>query len=327
MNKLINFIKLMKLISKILSFVWIITSCILVSGHISELNSIIDSFVFGTLFLLFPVLLIEVYNNPIFKPFWNNEKDSTLLHFFGRLTRISRVLIFVYVLFIFVTIMEKSDTVIQDVFYLNLGLIVPICIIEYFCNPVCKVIREKKLEKKKLVKAKREEEKNALKRKKEAEEAEKQQKKAQENIQRIEKESERKKQERKDYYFNTYRVKLNNVNSINYMNGHEFEYFCADLLRDNGYKNVSVTRGSGDQGVDVIAIKNGITYAVQCKNYASSLSNKPIQEVNAGKMYYKCDVGVVMTNSHFTSGAIDLARATGTLLWDKMELQKMMRNI
>jgi HJR/Mrr/RecB family endonuclease len=111
---------------------------------------------------------------------------------------------------------------------------------------------------------------------------------------------------------------------IDGMDGHEFEYFCADILEKNGFTNVSVTRGSGDQGVDVLATKDGIKYAIQCKNYESSLGNTPIQEVNAGKMFYRCHVGVVMTNSRFTPGAKALAEVTGTLLWDRTDLQNMM---
>ena len=41
------------------------------------------------------------------------------------------------------------------------------------------------------------------------------------------------------------------------MEGHDFEYFCADLLEDHGFKSVEVTRGSGDYGVDVLAEKEG----------------------------------------------------------------------
>lgn len=117
------------------------------------------------------------------------------------------------------------------------------------------------------------------------------------------------------------------VSEIDGMEGHEFEHYCANLLKKNGFLNVSVTRGSGDQGVDVLAEKDGVKYAVQCKNYASALGNTPVQEVNAGKIYYKCHVGVVMTNSTFTSGARELAAATGVLLWDRTVLQNMMDNI
>lgn len=111
---------------------------------------------------------------------------------------------------------------------------------------------------------------------------------------------------------------------IDGMDGHAFEHFCAELLRKNGFSEVAVTKGSGDQGVDVLAVKDGIKYAIQCKNYASPLSNKPVQEVNAGKAFYHCHVGVVMTNSTFTPGAKELAQATGTLLWDRTFLQGMM---
>ena len=49
------------------------------------------------------------------------------------------------------------------------------------------------------------------------------------------------------------------------MEGHDFEYYCADLLRYNGYEDVEVTKGSGDFGVDILMSKGEVTYAVQCK--------------------------------------------------------------
>lgn len=115
--------------------------------------------------------------------------------------------------------------------------------------------------------------------------------------------------------------------SIDKMNGHDFEYFCAELLRKNGFSDVKVTKGSGDQGVDILAKKDGIKYAIQCKNYASHLGNTPVQEVNAGKIFYNCHVGVVMTNSTFTQGAKTLADATGILLWDRDVLKKIMEQM
>ena len=99
----------------------------------------------------------------------------------------------------------------------------------------------------------------------------------------------------------------------------------SDLLRKNGFSEVFVTPGSGDQGVDVLATKGGVKYAFQCKNYASPLSNTPIQEVSAGKIYYNCHVGVVLTNSTFTASAIALAQATGVLLWDRSVLVELMQ--
>ena len=51
--------------------------------------------------------------------------------------------------------------------------------------------------------------------------------------------------------------------SYDEMEGHEFEYFCADLLEKRGFEEVEVTKGSGDYGVDILAEKDGVTYAIQ----------------------------------------------------------------
>ncbi|MDO4866269.1 MAG: restriction endonuclease [Clostridia bacterium] len=116
------------------------------------------------------------------------------------------------------------------------------------------------------------------------------------------------------------RVRFYEIDSLE---GHAFEYWCADLLKNNGFENVEVTQGSNDQGVDIVAQKGDIRYAIQCKCYSSDLGNTPIQEVVAGKTYYKCHVGVVMTNRYFTGSAKALAKATGTLLWDRDKLESM----
>lgn len=107
------------------------------------------------------------------------------------------------------------------------------------------------------------------------------------------------------------------LDRVDKMDGHTFERWCASLLEASGFKDVEVTRGSGDQGVDVLATLDGVRYAVQCKCYASDLGNKPVQEVYAGIAIYKCQLGSVMTNRRFTSGAKELAAATGISLWDR----------
>ena len=111
------------------------------------------------------------------------------------------------------------------------------------------------------------------------------------------------------------------------MEGHEFEYFCADLLRDKGYLDVEVTRGSGDFGVDILAEKDGVTSAVQCKCYNAPIGIKAVQEIYAGRDYYDRMVGVVMTNQYFTSAAVDAAKKLKILLWDRGYLESMMEEL
>ena len=76
-----------------------------------------------------------------------------------------------------------------------------------------------------------------------------------------------------------------NIYDFDSMDGHEFEYFCADLLRKNNFGNVEVTQGSGDHGIDILAEKDGITYAIQCKCYSKDIGNAAVQQAHTGKVF------------------------------------------
>jgi restriction system protein len=115
------------------------------------------------------------------------------------------------------------------------------------------------------------------------------------------------------------------TDDYDYMTGEEFEEFCADILRGNGYTNVEVTKASGDHGVDILASKDGLRYAIQCKRYSKSVGNKAIQEAYSGKDIYKADVAVVMSNMDFTSQAIDDARKLGVELWDRNKIYTLQK--
>lgn len=122
-------------------------------------------------------------------------------------------------------------------------------------------------------------------------------------------------------------AKVVTLADIDKMSGKEFESFTASLLSGLKYRNIELTKASNDQGVDVVAEKDGVRYAIQCKRYASNLGNKPVQEVHTGKYLYHCDVGVVLTNQYFTVGAKQAAEMTGTLLWDRDYLLQMLNEV
>ena len=109
------------------------------------------------------------------------------------------------------------------------------------------------------------------------------------------------------------------------LDGPEFEAYVALVLADNGFKHVELTKGSGDQGVDILCERNGKTYAIQCKNYDGAVGNFAVQEAYAGAEYYGCDVPVVVCPGTFTRGAIELAETTDVELWDGETLTRMMR--
>jgi hypothetical protein len=99
------------------------------------------------------------------------------------------------------------------------------------------------------------------------------------------------------------------------MSGTQFELYVAGLLRAMGH-NTRVLGGSGDQGVDLIVDYFGERVAVQCKNYAKPVGNRPVQEVFAGAKHHGCQRAWVVAPAGFTSGAFALARSVGVKLFD-----------
>jgi len=109
------------------------------------------------------------------------------------------------------------------------------------------------------------------------------------------------------------------------LDGPEFEAYVALVLQDNGFRRVQITKGSGDQGVDILCERNGKSYAVQCKNYEGAVGNFAVQEAYAGAQFYSREIPVVVCPGEFTRGAKELAKATGVMLWDGRKLSRMMK--
>lgn len=97
------------------------------------------------------------------------------------------------------------------------------------------------------------------------------------------------------------------------LNGMEFEKLCSDILRSLGW-HTSMTKGSGDQGIDIIATKENIVVVLQCKRYSGSVGNKAVQEVLGGKEMIKANFAAVVTNSTYTKSARQLAANSGVML-------------
>lgn len=113
----------------------------------------------------------------------------------------------------------------------------------------------------------------------------------------------------------------------NDLNGFDFEKYSKKILECNGFNNVYVTKASGDYGADIIAFKDKIKYAIQCKKISSKVGVKAIQEVMASREIYKCHVGAVLTNNYFTPSAKKLAEENKIILWDKDDLTIMLENM
>jgi len=113
--------------------------------------------------------------------------------------------------------------------------------------------------------------------------------------------------------------------AVDEMAGVDFEHYVAAVLRGVGY-TVEVTKASGDFGVDLIATKNDVRTAVQCKRQARAVDGSAIQQVVAGAAVHNCTATMVVSNHRYTPAAGCLAEAHGCVLIDRVRLARMARS-
>lgn len=97
--------------------------------------------------------------------------------------------------------------------------------------------------------------------------------------------------------------------------GIDFEHWCAAQIEKQGW-TVRVSKASGDQGIDIEALRPGLTVAIQCKRYAEPIGNKAVQEAAAGTAHYRANLGCVIGTGGYTRSAVELAGSTGVVLLD-----------
>jgi hypothetical protein len=100
-----------------------------------------------------------------------------------------------------------------------------------------------------------------------------------------------------------------------------FERSCAALFQQMGYRT-SLTRTSGDGGVDIIIQKGGRRDIVQCKHYFNrGVGNNHVRDMTGAKHDFGAGNAYLLTSGFFTQPAIDLAsRNAGIHLWDQKQI-------
>ena len=111
---------------------------------------------------------------------------------------------------------------------------------------------------------------------------------------------------------------------VDSMSGDEFEFFCQNLLLMAGFVRVTVTKLSGDFGADILADRDFVSFAIQCKRYSANVGSDSVQQIYSAKEIYRKDIAVVITNSYFTEHAIKMANQMGVKLWDREILSKFL---
>jgi restriction system protein len=111
-----------------------------------------------------------------------------------------------------------------------------------------------------------------------------------------------------------------NMTAIDAMTGIEFEDYVAARLRRAGWQ-VDFTRATGDYGVDLIAVKDGKSVAVQCKRYGNPVGVAAVQQVVSGARHHDCTKSIVVSNQEFTAAAKQLAYTHGCQLIGRTTLE------
>ena len=107
-----------------------------------------------------------------------------------------------------------------------------------------------------------------------------------------------------------------------YKKGIKFENHCMEILKQCGWE-VKETPKTGDQGVDLIASINDLRICIQCKDHEKAIGNKAVQEISAGKLFWKGTHAILVSKSGFTKSAQQLAKSNKVKLINEFQLKDL----
>ena len=86
----------------------------------------------------------------------------------------------------------------------------------------------------------------------------------------------------------------------------QFEEWCAVRLREQGYQ-VTAVGGQSDQGVDLIAEREGARMAVQCKRWfgVRQVGEPQIRDLFGAMQHERASSGMVLTTGQFSPAAVN----------------------
>jgi len=117
---------------------------------------------------------------------------------------------------------------------------------------------------------------------------------------------------------NDYSKKINE----SYKKGIKFENHCMKILKQYGWE-IKETPNTGDQGVDLIASINDLRICIQCKDHEKAIGNKAVQEISAGKLFWKGTHAIIVSKSGFTKSAHQLAKSNKVKLINEYQLKDL----
>lgn len=123
------------------------------------------------------------------------------------------------------------------------------------------------------------------------------------------------------------RMSKSGIQDIDQMDGFQFEFYLLALFKQLGYQPLE-TKKSHDYGADLILKgKNKIVIQAKRYNFKNRVGIEAIQQIYAAKAYYQAQEAWVITNSRYTPNAINLAKACGVKLLDRVDLQEFINKV
>lgn len=102
--------------------------------------------------------------------------------------------------------------------------------------------------------------------------------------------------------------------------GVQYERMVAGKLAALGF-SVEFTPRTGDQGVDVLAVRGCQRLAVQCKDYQGSVGNDAIQQAYAGAGFHQMSEAIVVSSGKYTPAALTAGQRLGVKCLHHDELE------
>jgi hypothetical protein len=110
------------------------------------------------------------------------------------------------------------------------------------------------------------------------------------------------------------------------LNPYEFEKEVAALFQRYGWV-ANVTRGSGDEGVDIFLEKDNQKAIVQCKKHINPIGPAIARELLGAVVHHKSHLGILVCTGGFTSGVYQFAQNNPIKLMRTESLIKMQLEI
>lgn len=106
------------------------------------------------------------------------------------------------------------------------------------------------------------------------------------------------------------------------LRGVKFESALARLYRNMGYL-VRQTKGSGDEGIDLVLLKEGIETVVQCKGHAKPVGVGAVRDLYGAMMHFGATGAILACPAGFTKGVTEFVTNKPIQLVSANELAEM----